>query len=91
MTEFRSVESRPCPSSGSVPDLTEQMTRFLSLDKCLPRRHFLQVISIPYNDDDDEPCTSSDNDVKLEHDETKYNDVAVGDAEGWRKIRLHGV
>jgi lariat debranching enzyme len=35
-------------------DLTEQMTRFLSLDKCLPRRHHLQVTNISYHDQSQE-------------------------------------
>lgn len=39
--------SNSCSGTASHYDLTEQMTRFLSLDKCLPRRHHLQIANIP--------------------------------------------
>jgi lariat debranching enzyme len=42
-TEFRALQS-PDPCAG--PDLTDLMTQFLSLDKCLPRRHCLSIIHI---------------------------------------------
>jgi lariat debranching enzyme len=35
--------SDPCAG----PDLTEQITRFLSLDKCLPCRQYLSIIHLP--------------------------------------------
>lgn len=42
-TSFLATESRdPC-----TPDLTDQMTRFLALDKCLPRKPYLSIIHIP--------------------------------------------
>eukprot|EP00977_Amphora_coffeiformis_P007290 scaffold1581_cov169-Amphora_coffeaeformis.AAC.26 len=42
-TNFLATESRdPC-----VPDLTDQMTRFLALDKCLPRKPYLSIIRVP--------------------------------------------
>lgn len=43
-TEFRGIES-----SGICggEDLASQMTRFLSLDKCLPRRHYLSILHLP--------------------------------------------
>ena len=44
-TEFRSVES--VARCNSAPDLTDQMTRFLALDKCLPRREYLTILHIP--------------------------------------------
>lgn len=47
-------------SCGNIPDLTDQMTQFLSLDKCLPRRHFLTVVDIPVTERIDNP--------KLEYD-----------------------
>jgi lariat debranching enzyme len=43
-TQFVGIESKD-PCTG--PDLTEQMTRFLSLDKCLPRRQYLSIVHIP--------------------------------------------
>jgi lariat debranching enzyme len=46
-TQFVAAESTdPCQG----PDLTEQMTRFLSLDKCLPRRPYLSIVHIPVDD-----------------------------------------
>ena len=46
-TQFHATESTdPCLDM----DLTEQMTRFLSLDKCLPRRQYLSVLHLPVND-----------------------------------------
>ena len=55
-TSFVGLESSACPTDSSIPDLTEQMTRFLSLDKCLPRRQHLQIVNIPIppGDVDDE-------------------------------------
>jgi lariat debranching enzyme len=43
-TQFHSIEST---DNCHGDDLTEQMTRFLSLDKCLPRRQFLSILHIP--------------------------------------------
>ena len=45
-TSFVGLESPACPTESSISDLTEQMTRFLSLDKCLPRRQHLQIVNI---------------------------------------------
>lgn len=43
-TSFLASESKdPC----GPPNLTEQMTRFLALDKCLPRKPYLSIIHIP--------------------------------------------
>lgn len=43
-TQFHAIEST---DNCHGDDLTEQMTRFLSLDKCLPRRQFLSILHIP--------------------------------------------
>jgi lariat debranching enzyme len=43
-TTFQGLESS---NSCELPDLTEQMTKFLALDKCLPRRQYLSVINLP--------------------------------------------
>lgn len=44
VTQFQTLES---PDQCEVPDLTKMMTEFLSLDKCLPRRHCLCVVHVP--------------------------------------------
>jgi lariat debranching enzyme len=45
MTMFRSLEiGQNCNGN----DLTEQMTQFLSLDKCLPRRQYLSLLHVPF-------------------------------------------
>jgi lariat debranching enzyme len=43
-TEFISLESS---NRCDGPDLTDQMTEFLALDKCLPRRQYLSILQIP--------------------------------------------
>mmetsp|Transcript_45887 Transcript_45887/g.139359 ORF Transcript_45887/g.139359 Transcript_45887/m.139359 type:complete len:565 (-) Transcript_45887:91-1785(-) len=49
-TSFVGLESATvCPGSGTE-DLVTQMTKFLSLDKCLPRRHHLQIVNIARGD-----------------------------------------
>jgi lariat debranching enzyme len=47
-TQFLAPESSAltCCDTGN-PDLTDLMTQFLSLDKCLPRRHYLSIVHIP--------------------------------------------
>lgn len=48
--------AKPAPNSGKTkpgqpvpPGITNKQVRFLALDKCLPRRHFLQLLEIhPY-------------------------------------------
>lgn len=52
-TQFHAVESTD-PCAG--PDLTDLMTQFLSLDKCLPRRHSLSILHI----EPEEPIESAD-------------------------------
>jgi len=56
-TQFVGTESSD-PCTG--PDLTELMTRFLSLDKCLPRRQYLSIVHIPVKE--------RESDAKLEYD-----------------------
>ncbi|GAB7346836.1 hypothetical protein MBLNU459_g1925t1 [Dothideomycetes sp. NU459] len=53
------AESLPFPAN-----ITNKRTHFLALDKCLPNRDFLQLLSIPAtvaarNDDDDIPAAAS--------------------------------
>ena len=51
-TNFVAMESRdPCLG----PDLTEQMTRFLSLDKCLPGRQYMSVVHVPVAEKEENP------------------------------------
>jgi len=48
-TEFHGMESNDgnCPDNNpNVQSLTDQMTRFLSLDKCLPKRRHIQIIHV---------------------------------------------
>ena len=48
-TEFHGMESNDgnCPDSNpNIQSLTDQMTRFLSLDKCLPKRRHIQIIHV---------------------------------------------
>ncbi|XP_072384494.1 lariat debranching enzyme [Diabrotica undecimpunctata] len=40
-----------CKFSAVVRHKDDSMTRFLALDKCLPKRKFLQVLDIPHNGD----------------------------------------
>ena len=50
-THFVGLESEPC--GGANNDLTVLMTRFLSLDKCLPKRQHMQVTTMTVDDDND--------------------------------------
>lgn len=61
-TNFFAAESRdPC----GPPDLTEQMTKFLALDKCLPRKPYLSIIHVPV---DGGVATLGEAEAKLEYD-----------------------
>jgi lariat debranching enzyme len=48
-TRFRGLES------GTCNDLTQQMTRFLALDKCLPRRQHLSLLHLPRKEEQGKP------------------------------------
>lgn len=41
-----------CKFAALIPHENEEKTKFLALDKCLPKRKFLQVIDIPHKDED---------------------------------------
>lgn len=41
-TKFIGLDSKQSPCAG--PDLTDLMTKFMSLDKCLPRRHCISIL-----------------------------------------------
>ena len=43
-THFQSLESS---KACNEPDLTDMMTQFLALDKCLPRRNHLSILHLP--------------------------------------------
>lgn len=56
VTQFVAPESSLNATCGTLPDLTDLMTQFLSLDKCLPRRQYLSIVHLP-----DDSSTSSTN------------------------------
>ncbi|CAG9761545.1 unnamed protein product [Ceutorhynchus assimilis] len=39
-----------CKFTATVPHPNNQTTEFLALDKCLPKRHYLQVVEIPHDE-----------------------------------------
>jgi lariat debranching enzyme len=45
-TQFVVPEANKSSCEDTGPDLTELMTRFLALDKCLPRRHYLSIVHL---------------------------------------------
>jgi lariat debranching enzyme len=45
-TFLSSQSSDPC----AAPDLTDLMTQFLSLDKCLPRKEYLSIVHVPVDE-----------------------------------------
>ncbi|KAL3912022.1 MAG: hypothetical protein SGILL_007050, partial [Bacillariaceae sp.] len=74
-TEFHGLETSnaSCTTAdgSTIEDLTEQMTRILALDKCLPRRQFLSVLNVM----PPQPSAASTDD----------NDTALQDDKGTRK------
>ena len=62
-TRFVGLESESC-FNKQMNDLTAQMTQFLALDKCLPKRKHLQIMTIPtstQNNDDKNEQNEHDN------------------------------
>lgn len=39
-----------CKFAALVPHSDTQATKFLALDKCLPKRRFLQIVDIPHDE-----------------------------------------
>jgi len=90
-TSFLGLEST-C-QENDVQDLTQQMTQFLSLDKCLPRRKHLQIVNLPLHHDGNNDCNmwikkqekDDESDVKEESKDEKVSstmiDVVEGDGE----------
>ena len=72
-TEFHGMESNDCPDTNpNVQSLTDQMTRFLSLDKCLPKRRHIQIVhvepSITTQSSKENPSVKNGNGPWLEYD-----------------------
>ncbi|KAL3278776.1 hypothetical protein HHI36_016302 [Cryptolaemus montrouzieri] len=42
-----------CKFAALIPHDDETVTKFLALDKCLPKRRFLQVMDIPHNENEE--------------------------------------
>jgi len=90
-TSFLGLEST-C-QENDVQDLTQQMTQFLSLDKCLPRRKHLQIVNLPLHHDGNNDCNmwikkqekDDESDAKEESKDEKVSsamiDVLEGDGE----------
>ena len=68
-TNFIALESsnRLC-SDETISDLTDLMTQFLALDKCLPRKHHLQIVNIPVNSTADDKDAESSPNTELHYD-----------------------
>ena len=57
------------PPPSSPPDITNKTTQFLALDKCLPHRKFLQILSIdPTNQSATTSAPISDSPYQLSYD-----------------------
>jgi len=62
-TSFLGLESPATTTCDGINDLTDLMTKFLALDKALPRRHYLQIINMPTEEERKEEEDSSNNDT----------------------------
>ncbi len=63
-------------SMKPVEDLTEQMTKFLALDKCLPRRQFLSILNLKVPQIAVEDTTTRENDDEATDEVNRNNEVA---------------
>eukprot|EP00553_Chaetoceros_curvisetus_P014932 CAMPEP_0204645180 /NCGR_PEP_ID=MMETSP0718-20130828/1991_1 /ASSEMBLY_ACC=CAM_ASM_000674 /TAXON_ID=230516 /ORGANISM="Chaetoceros curvisetus" /LENGTH=324 /DNA_ID=CAMNT_0051666943 /DNA_START=1 /DNA_END=975 /DNA_ORIENTATION=+ len=70
-TQFIALESSSQRCSNTN-DLTDLMTQFLSLDKCLPRRHHLQIVNVPMpvsrRDESSNESVKSNDENKIDYD-----------------------
>jgi lariat debranching enzyme len=85
-TEFHGLEtsSGRCGDTG-IGDLTDQMTRFLALDKCLPRRHYLSILRLPAQGRNTQPSLTEPNGRDNDGDDDKTNATS----EQQHQHRLH--
>jgi lariat debranching enzyme len=69
-TQFVVPETSNTSCGNADNDLTELMTRFLSLDKCLPRRQYLSILHLPTtgSSNNSKNMDLEDTSAKLEYD-----------------------